>query len=69
MAAHDAGFETWGTWLAAGAVFGVVLESMLLLGLTFFLLTQILILERPRWRPWRWTTPWMFPNAWREDED
>ncbi len=56
------GFGTWGVWPVLGAAAGVLFLNLFVLGFVLFLLIQVLMLERPRWRPWRWTTPWMFPR-------
>ncbi|MFQ5968541.1 MAG: hypothetical protein ACE5MI_13180 [Acidimicrobiia bacterium] len=61
------GFRTWGVWPILGAGIGVLLMNLFIVGLVAFLLVQVLLLEKPRWRPWKWTTPWMFPREWRDD--
>ena len=60
------GFHTWGVWLVLGIAVAVVLGNIAAVAFIGFLLIQVLLLELPRWKPPRWTTPCLFPREWRE---
>lgn len=60
------GFRSWGAWPLLAVAGGVLFMNLFVLGFVLFMLVQVLLLERPRWKPWRWTTPWMFPKEWRD---
>jgi hypothetical protein len=44
----------------------VMARNVALLIFTAIVLVQFVALELPRWKPWKWMTPWLFPREWRD---